>query len=165
MATLIIEFPGRNGHEYHKIYRSVVRVGRALDNDIILSDPTVSPYHFVIRRNESGEYELHSLADENGIRIDRRRVSERIKITELPLDFEAGRTRIRLLDRSQPVAPTRLISCRNGGACLFGHWGWALFLYCCVDAAQRSRQLSFDTPSDQLGILWAGSGDLRLFRA
>lgn len=129
MATLILAFPGRNGHEYHKINRPVVRVGRALDNDIILSDPTVSPYHFVIRRNEADEHELHSLADENGIRINQRRISEPVKINHLPLDFDAGRTRIRLMESSQPVAPTRLISCRDGGACLFGHWGWSLFLF------------------------------------
>jgi len=129
MAALIIELPGRNANRYHKIDKPVVRVGRALDNDIILSDPSVSPYHFVIRENRSGDYELHSLADENGIRIDRHQARESIVLTRLPLEFDAGRTHIRILDRSQPVAPTRLLSCRNGSNCLFGHWGWALFLF------------------------------------
>ena len=129
MAALILEIAGRHGTQYHKLDKPVVRAGRALDNDIILPDPTVSPYHFVLRTNDEGLYELHSLADENGIRIDKRRMKGPLALGELPLAFEAGRTQIRLLDSSQPVAPTRLISCRNDGACLFGHGGWALLLF------------------------------------
>lgn len=129
MAALIIELPGRHGSQYHKISKPAVRVGRALDNDIILSDPSVSPYHFVIRLNNAGVYELHSLAEENGIRIGRRQVTQAITLTELPLELDAGRTRVRILDPAQIVAPTRLISCLNGGACVFGHWGWALLLF------------------------------------
>lgn len=129
MAALIIEIPGRGGSQYHKIDKRTVRVGRALDNDVILSDPSVSPYHFLIRRTETGSFELRSLADENGIRVDRRQVDDPISLTNLPFEFDAGRTRIRLLSSSQPVAPTRLMSCRNGSSCLFGHWAWAIFLF------------------------------------
>lgn len=130
MAALIIELPGRGGSQFHKIEKAVTRVGRALDNDIILSDPSVSPYHFTICRNPDGAYELHSLADENGLRIGRRKVEEPLALSRLPLAFDAGRTAVRILDSSQPVPPTRLISCQDGGACLFGHWGWALLLFC-----------------------------------
>jgi hypothetical protein len=129
MATLILEIPTRHTTQYHKLEKAVIRVGRALDNDIILPDPTVSPYHFVLRRNTDGVYELRSLAEENGIRVGSRQVKEPLVLTDLPLAFEAGRTHIRLHDSSQPVAPTRLISCRNGGTCLFGHRGWALLLF------------------------------------
>ncbi|MGB5251887.1 MAG: FHA domain-containing protein [Sedimenticolaceae bacterium] len=130
MAALIIELPGRGGSEFHKIKKAVTRVGRALDNDIILSDPSVSPYHFTICRNPDGAYELHPLADENGIRIGRRKIEEPLALSKLPLAFDAGRTAVRILDSAQPVPPTRLISCQDGGACLFGHWGWALLLFC-----------------------------------
>ena len=132
MAALIVEITHRHNSQFYRIDKPVTRVGRALDNDIILSDPAVSPYHFVVRRNQDGEYELHSLADENGIRIGRQTVVDPVRLTELPLEFDAGRTRIRILHPSQPVAPTRLISCRNGSACLFGHWSWALFLFGCL---------------------------------
>ena len=130
MATLIIELPGRGGSQFHKIEKAVTRVGRALDNDIILSDPSVSPYHFTICCNPDGTYELHSLADENGIRIGRRKIEEPFALSKLPLTFDAGRTEVRILDSTQPVPPTRIISCQDGGACLFGHWGWALLLFC-----------------------------------
>lgn len=129
MAALIIELPGRGGSQFHKIEKAVTRVGRALDNDIILSDPTVSPYHFTICRNPEGVYELHSLADENGIRVGRRRIEEPFALSRLPLRFDVGRTEVHILDSTQPVPPTRLISCQDGGACLFGHWGWALLLF------------------------------------
>ena len=139
MAALIIEIPGRGANQYHRIDKPVVRVGRALDNDVILSDPSVSPYHFLIRRNDTGTFELHSLADENGIRLGRRQVHDPIRLTELPLEFDAGRTRIRILSSSQPVAPTRLMSCRNGSSCLFGHWVWALLLFCRPDGVECHR--------------------------
>lgn len=129
MAALIVEITHRHGSHYHPVDKPLVRVGRALDNDIILPDPSVSPYHFALRRAADGGYQLLSLADENGVRVNGRRVDEPLALRELPVEFEAGRTRVRVLDRAQPVAPTRLISCPNGGRCLFGHWGWALALF------------------------------------
>ena len=129
MAALILEISGRHGPQYHRIDKAVVRAGRALDNDIILADPAVSPYHFVIRREQDGSYSLQSLADENGIRYNSKRVTESLSLSQLPLVFEAGRTRARILDPSHPVAPTRMIGCHNGKLCLFGHRGWALALF------------------------------------
>jgi hypothetical protein len=129
MATLIIELRSRHGSQFHKINKPTVRVGRALDNDIILTDPTVSPYHFLIQRDANNEYQLRSLADENGIRIGRRKISETVHLNELPLDFEAGRTHVRLSRIDQAVAPTRLISCAGTGTCLFDKAAWALLLF------------------------------------
>ncbi len=126
MAALIVEVQGRHGSRYFRVDKDVVRVGRAFDNDIILQDPTVSPYHFTLSKTPVGDYELHSLADENGVRVAHQKLSSPLRLTRLPLEFDAGRTRISIHDTSQPVAPTRLIGCRNGGTCLFGHWGWAL---------------------------------------
>lgn len=166
MAGLIIEIPGRHGSQYHRISEPVVRVGRALDNDIILSDPSVSPYHFVLRHGEAGRYQLHSLADENGIRIGRRQITEPVTLDRLPLEFDAGRTRVRILDSSQPVAPTRLISCLNGGACVFGHWGWALLLFAVLvllsgidNYLSTPKVISWESfGSDQLTIVLAALG-------
>ena len=78
MAALMMEILYRSGSQFHKIERPVTRVGRALDNDVILSDPTVSPYHFVIRKNETGTFELRAIADENGIRVGRRLIEDAI---------------------------------------------------------------------------------------
>ncbi|MGB5637528.1 MAG: FHA domain-containing protein [Sedimenticolaceae bacterium] len=166
MAALIIEIVHRNGGQYYRVDKPAVRVGRALDNDIILSDPSVSPYHFIVRRNAAGQHELHSLADENGIRIGRRQIRDPILLEDLPLVFDAGRTRIRILHPNQPVAETRLISCRNAGSCLFAHWGWALFLFAVLTLLSAGdnylstyQTLSWDSFwSDQLIIMSIGLG-------
>lgn len=129
MAALIIEIQNRHDHRFHKVDKPTLRVGRALDNDIIVADPSVSPYHFNLHQVADGGYELRSLADENGIRIKGKQVTEAVPLDQLPLSFEAGRTRVRILERSYPVAPTRLIRCRNGSACIFGHWAWAILLF------------------------------------
>lgn len=130
MAAPIIEIHGRHGNlSFHPVDAPVTRLGRALDNDIILTDPTVSPYHLVIRRDADGHYELHPISEENGVVLNRRQLREPIALDDLPLDLEVGRTRLRILDRAQPVAPTRLLSCREGGTCLFGSWGWALIFF------------------------------------
>lgn len=160
MAALILEVVARHSSQFFPLDKPVVRVGRALDNDIILTDPALSPYHLVIRRNPQGQFELVSVADENGIRIGRQRVDETVRLDKLPLEFDAGRTHFRIHDRAQPVAPTRLISCRNGGACIFGHWGWAtaLFILLTLISAYDNylsthRLLSWDSYwSDQLVI-------------
>ncbi|MCB1774723.1 MAG: FHA domain-containing protein, partial [Gammaproteobacteria bacterium] len=128
MAALILEIQGRHGPVYHKIDQAITRVGRAFDNDIILSDPTVSAHHFVVRRDADGGFVLHPGSDENGLRHDRRKISEPLVLQSREFVFEAGRTRMRLLPVDAPIAPTRLMHC-PGGACLFGHWGWALLLF------------------------------------
>lgn len=129
MADLILEVTTRHGIEYRPVGSEVLRVGRALDNDVILPDPAVSPYHFVIRPTSEGGHELVTLADENGLRCNGRRVEQPLPLDGLPAVLEAGRTRLRLLDRAQPVAPTRLLGCRRRGACVFGSWTWALALF------------------------------------
>jgi hypothetical protein len=166
MAELILEISDRHGRQYHRIQDPALRVGRAFDNDIIIADPTVSPYHFVIRRDPSGHHRVHSLADENGLRIAGRDVGDGFALDELPLTFDAGRTRFRILDAAQPVSPTRLISCRAGGLCLFGSWTWALLLFTAFVGVSlvenylaTHERLSWDSfGSDQLLILSAALG-------
>ena len=160
MAALILEVVARHGSQFFPLDKPVVRVGRALDNDIILTDPALSPYHLVIRRTPRGLFELVPVADENGIRVGRQRLDQTVRLDELPLEFDAGRTRFRIHERTQPVAPTRLISCRNGGACIFGHWGWAIALFTLMTLVSAydnylstHRLLSWDSYwSDQLVI-------------
>jgi hypothetical protein len=128
MAALILEIRDRRGSALHRIERQVTRIGRAYDNDIILTDPSVSPHHCVIRRDAEGRMILQSIADENGIRLGNRRVDQ----VELDggdiVTLDLGRTQVRLFDDSQPVAPTRPIGCRSG-ACVFGSWTWAIALF------------------------------------
>ena len=63
MARLTIEVSHRHQHQFYKVEKPVVRIGRALDNDIILPDPAVSPHHLLIRTTPAGGHEVVSLAD------------------------------------------------------------------------------------------------------
>lgn len=128
MATLILEIDEPHGRVFHRIDREVTRVGRAYDNDIIVADPTVSPHHLVIRRNPDASFSLYPLADENGVRVDGRRLETPLTLGRQPVELAAGRVTMRLVDPTTPVAPTRLIGCRDG-RCIFGHRGWALALF------------------------------------
>lgn len=128
MATLILEIDEPHGRVIHRITNEVTRIGRAYDNDVIVTDPTVSPHHLVVRRNPDATFTIYPAADENGVRIDGRPLQAPLTLAREPVSLTAGRTTMRLLDPTTPVAPTRLIGCRNG-RCIFGHRGWALALF------------------------------------
>lgn len=129
MAGLILEIVSRHGSRYHPLDRPVIRIGRALDNDVIIDDPTISPYHCIIRRRADGNYELVPLADENGLYLGKNRVEDALNLSRLPLTLDAGHTRFRLSRSDQPVAPTRLIGCRSGRGCILSSWPWAVTLF------------------------------------
>lgn len=46
-----------------------LRIGRALDNDLVLDDPHCAPYHAILRHGEGEEVTLHDLDSVNGLRI------------------------------------------------------------------------------------------------
>lgn len=53
---------------------NVLRLGRELDNDIILTDPRTSRYHAEIRRNELGDLDVRDLESANGVIMGSRRI-------------------------------------------------------------------------------------------
>lgn len=53
----------------------VVHVGRALDNDIVLTGPTVSRYHAQLRWRE-GRYSVQDVGSRHGVRVNQVLVSE-----------------------------------------------------------------------------------------
>lgn len=62
--------------------RTVVTVGRAPDNDIVVADSTVSWHHAEIRSEPDGGYELVDLSSHNGTFLNGERVS-RARLREL----------------------------------------------------------------------------------
>ena len=48
MAKVILEVQTRGLNQYHRLETFPVSVGRGLDNDVILSDPAVSPIPFAL---------------------------------------------------------------------------------------------------------------------
>jgi hypothetical protein len=126
MAGLILEIATGGLNLYHRIDGPQTTIGRALDNDIILSDPTVAPHHARIDKTEDG-FEIVNLADVNPLRVERRPV-DRLPVSSLPLMVELGRLRVRLLASDAEVAPTRPLAGEGRRGHLFGHAGWSVFL-------------------------------------
>ena len=98
MAPLILEIVTRGLHHYQPLEKTETTIGRALDNDVILSDPTVAPYHARIVRHDDGALEIINLAEVNPTRVGRRRVDSLVT-PKLPVMLEIGRVQVRQLAR------------------------------------------------------------------
>jgi hypothetical protein len=129
MAGLILEVTYRHETRYIPLTRPVTRLGRGLDNDVILNDPTVSAHHLVIKADAAGQLWLHPISDENGVTRNGRVVDEPLPLGSEPLVAEAGRTQLRILPTDHPVAATRRLRCSSGALCLFGSWLSAALLF------------------------------------
>jgi small neutral amino acid transporter SnatA (MarC family) len=127
MASLILEIVTRGLHRYQPLEKTVTTVGRALDNDVILSDPTVAPYHARIVRHDDDALEIINLAEVNPTRVGRRRVDSLV-IPKLPVTLEVGRVQLQVLNRDHPVAATRPLAGSDRRSHLFAHAHWAVLL-------------------------------------
>ena len=127
METLILEISTRGLHRYQQIDREVTTIGRALDNDIILSDPTVAPHHLKIIRYGNSSIELVNLTEVNPARVNNQRLQSMVT-EKLPLKLEIGRIQAQLLPRDYAVAETRSLAGNGHGKHLFGHVYWTVLL-------------------------------------
>ena len=127
MEALILEVNTRGLHRYYPIEQEVTSVGRALDNDIILSDPTVAPHHLKIIRYGDNSLELVNLAEVNPTRVDNRRCDSLVT-DRLPLKLELGRIHGQLMPRDFAVAATKPLAGNGRRSHLFGHIYWAVIL-------------------------------------
>ncbi len=128
MEPLILEIKTRGLHRYHLLDKSELSIGRALDNDIILSDPTVEPYHLRILCDNEGRVELQNLANVNPAKFDNAQQGN-FTYAMLPIEFDLGRISGRILSRNHRVEATKsLASGDDRMKHLYGHWGWAALL-------------------------------------
>lgn len=127
MAPLILEISTRGLHRYETIEQEVTSIGRAFDNDIILSDPTVAPHHLKIIRYGDNSVEIVNLTEVNPTRIDGQR-PESLVTERLPVTLEIGRVHAQLLAQDFEVAPTRALAGGGRRGHLFGHVTWAVIL-------------------------------------
>lgn len=128
MDGLILEISSRGLNRYYPIDGEVTTIGRALDNDIILSDQTVDNYQLKIIRREDESLELINLAQTNRTRLDKQ-LFEAMKVSALPINIDLGRVQARILSRNQAIEPTRAIMTGSRGfKSLFAHAGWAMLL-------------------------------------
>jgi hypothetical protein len=107
MPELIVEIVGRGSGQsvFHKIAALPVRIGRALDNDIVLSDPYVSPSHLAIEAGCDG-FVVADQNSDNGTFTGRgRRIEHAAEIPSGETIF-IGRTALRLWSPDHQVGAT-----------------------------------------------------------
>lgn len=109
MAKIVLEVQKRGLNQYHKLEQFPVTLGRALDNDIILSDGSVSPHHLRIEQEESGELYLHNLSEENGTSMNGHKVGSQRALLPVPSRLLLGSRRVNVMSSETAVAPTNLL--------------------------------------------------------
>ena len=132
MEPLIIEIRTRGLYRYHKLDDSELTIGRALDNDIILSDPTVEPYHLKIQRNQDGTVDFQNLAQVNPTQINDQAL-DKWSTVSLPIDIHMGRISARILSRDHQVTATKPLAGNDKSNQLIGHpFSIALLFALCI---------------------------------
>jgi hypothetical protein len=114
MAGLIVEQLGRTGSQsvFHKVGALPLRIGRAPDNDIVIADPYVSPYHVSIEESDTGWIVIDQ-ASTNGVYIGRGKITVPVEL--LSGDYiQVGRTVLRLLSPSHQVPPALQLRPQRG---------------------------------------------------
>ncbi len=108
---LVFETVNRSGGglERHRAVSDSFSIGRAFDNDIILSDETVSPHHATLRINDAGQVVIVDLDSLNGIRCGRANQVETAHLLRSGEVYSFGRAKVRIYNLDHPMEPTVLI--------------------------------------------------------
>ncbi len=115
----LVEVLGRDGRVRVAVPVTAwpLRIGRAIDNDVVLDDPHVAPHHLRIeaRLDSDGApagAELLALPSVNGVALARRRLApgERAMAPGGDEDFVVGATRLRLRLAGEALAPERALA-------------------------------------------------------
>ena len=101
-SRALLEVLDRDGHvrQTHVVQRWPLRIGRAIDNDVVLFDPHVAPHHLQIDDAGGAGLVLQVGDTFNGVLAGRRRLrsGEQLALGSDadPAEWTAGRTRLRL---------------------------------------------------------------------
>jgi hypothetical protein len=117
MPKIIIEELTRGGvHNcYHRIADLPVRIGRALNNDIVIADPYVSPLHLVIEQGEHGWIAVDQGSGNGSFIVNSRKIEGTAEIVSGDLII-IGRTQLRLLSPEHPVPKELFLPARQSPA-------------------------------------------------
>ncbi len=83
-----------------------IRIGRAFDNDFILTDTHISPHHAVIKEDEAGKWYVQDLNSKNGIFTKRHRKVDGLLYLESGDEFVVGKVHLRVFAVNHPVSDT-----------------------------------------------------------
>ncbi|MDM7860949.1 FHA domain-containing protein [Alteromonas sp. ASW11-36] len=109
---IVIEIlePGRKASQILKFTQPQIRVGRAWDNDLVLTDAEIDAYHGIIDYDEQAQQlRFTDLNSSNGSVYKGKRVSDSQTI-EFAEKITLGETNFKIHRQSDTVAPTKLHS-------------------------------------------------------
>jgi hypothetical protein len=87
--------------------QSSVRIGRGYENDIVLDDPFVAPYHLTLSLDADRRLVAEDAGSINGLYLDRERTRRDRIVLQGDRPIRIGRTLIRVRYGHHPVAPER----------------------------------------------------------
>ena len=126
-ALALVEVLDRDGQarQAHTVRRWPLRIGRALDNDLVLAEPHAAAHHLVIGpavtegadggdSSDRSALALTAGDTRNGVRVPGRRLrgGERavLAVTGEPIELGVGRTTLRLRLPGHTLAPEQLLA-------------------------------------------------------
>lgn len=138
--------------ERHKFLQPEVKLGRAFDNDVILFNKHVCPYHAKLQQDEAGHWWLEDLSSVNGsFVLDRKAVVAKEPLRSGEICW-LGEQALRLYDDAHPVAETMPFSVTAQRLQAMGHWAFIL-LFALILAADQVVDIWLTLPK-QLEHLW-----------
>lgn len=170
MAKIVIEEVNRLGHviSRQKFDHLPIKVGRGYHNDLILSDPYVSPNHIIIDEMDDG-WLVSDQNSENGIKLKLHSNQSAAGHLRSGDEVILGRTRLRLLSPRHPIHETHLLPTRASLPKIISHPAIAastiiLTLVILLFDAQLSstkhtgfeKLLANSLPTFIFSLVWAG---------
>ena len=113
MAKMMLEIQMRGLNQYQRLEQFPVTVGRALDNDVILSDASVSPHHLRLEQDVEGRVFIHNLSAENGTRLNKHALGQQAVQAPVPSQLVLGDRKLRLVSAETSVENTYMSRCRS----------------------------------------------------
>lgn len=92
--------------EHHHFTGERCHIGRAYDNDVILSEPHVCPRHAVIEEDAQGQLWLRDVGSINGIRGHRYHKMGQLNEIHSGDEFQIGRVKLQVFRPNHPVEET-----------------------------------------------------------
>ncbi|MBF0484874.1 MAG: FHA domain-containing protein [Candidatus Omnitrophica bacterium] len=108
-----ISYSNRSKPFYYHLDKDEIRIGRAFDNDLLISDPCVSGRHLIVRREPEGVLSVEDAGSENGSLLNGTVKISGKQVFSSGDYFVIGRTKIKVFLESHAVAPTVLLGAPN----------------------------------------------------
>ncbi len=113
---IVIQILSRSGKvkKQSRLKGNNIKLGRALNNDLVLDDPHICPNHAVVNLNENNQLLITDLSSINGLKRRSKKGKKTLLKTATPFnsgtEFYLGKQRIRILSSDHPVAQTQAIT-------------------------------------------------------